>query len=93
MIETKEQYEEFKVGATEYMWTMNEWQVFWHDSVFPTIEALREVARAAEGVVDIEQTHWSEWSSRETYKRERLAFSNLFWDRFNDLPDWLTDES
>ncbi len=54
-----------------------------------TIEALRDVAKAAEDLVDIEQAHWSDWPSQEIYESERLAFSKLFWDKFNALSDWL----
>ena len=79
MIETKEEYQELKRQAELQNW----------GSLTETIEALRKVARAAEDVIDIEQTHWSDWPSEEIYESERMAFSKLFWDKFNALPDWL----
>ena len=93
MIETKEQYEAFKKdieGASSYRASTN--SEFSAGDLLETIEALRKVVGAAEDLVDIEQTHWSDWPSEEIYEAERLAFSTRYHTARNVLPDWLKGE-
>lgn len=95
MIETKEQYEKIR---TQAVWEAppNEDDLYFHQRqvrpLLETIEALREVARASDVAMEIEQAHWSEYGTIEDYESHRLDASKDYWTKRNALPDWIIDE-
>ena len=106
MIDTKEQYEEYGSSISD-TYSADDWGTLWDNDIRPTIEALREVARAAKwkpDYTDMRQAiRWSKGNYRNVGDYPTVkwgAESYLESDRMgrieealDALPDWLTDES
>jgi len=88
MIDTKEQYRGIIRRAAN---TPESERPTERDHLIETIEALREVARAAEIAMEIEQAHWSNYGTLEQYENKRLTAATKFWTLRRALSDWLVE--
>jgi len=84
MIDTKAQYEEYGSSFASDTYSRDDWGTFWDNDIRPTIEALREVARAGAQLRQV-------WRDKGHGGKEEVLAHIEIAKTVDALPDWILE--